>query len=318
MTAIIISHKLNEISYIADTITVVRDGATIETIDNSSHNIPEDRIISGMVGRALTDRFPKRDTVPSDEVIFEVKDWTVAHPLNPERLVCDHVNLNVKKGEVVGLCGLMGAGRTELAQSVFGHYYGKPLSGKVYINGKEVHLNSVQAAIDHGLAYCTEDRKGDGLVLSSSITLNTTLSALQKVSTNGVIDKAKEGAVADDYREQLKTKCSSVEQNVGNLSGGNQQKVLLAKWMFADPDILILDEPTRGIDVGAKYEIYCIINDLVAQGKGVLVISSEMPEVLGMASRIYVMNEGKIVAEMPRSEASQESIMAAILKSANK
>lgn len=318
MTAIIISHKLNEISYIANTITVIRDGSTIETIDNNNHDVSEDRIIAGMVGRALTDRFPKRDTKPSSEVLFEVKDWVVHNPLNEERLACDHVNLNIKKGEVVGLSGLMGAGRTELAKSIFGQSYGVGISGHVYINGKEVHLNTVQDAINHGLAYVTEDRKGDGLLLESSITINTTLAALNKVSSHNVLDKDKEGMVAEDYRKQLNTKCSSVSQNVGNLSGGNQQKVLLAKWMFADPDILILDEPTRGIDVGAKYEIYCIINQLVAQGKAVLMISSELPEVLGMCDRIYVMNEGRIVAEMPRSEASQETIMSAILRSSDK
>lgn len=315
MTSIIISHKLNEISYIANSITVIRDGSTIETIDNSNHDVSEDRIIAGMVGRALTDRFPKRETRPSDEVLFEVKDWTVSHPLNHDRLVCDHVNLKIRKGEVVGLSGLMGAGRTELAQSVFGHFYGANISGQVFINGREVHLNSVQEAIAHGLAYVTEDRKGDGLVLNSSITLNTTLAALHKVSRHRVLDQSKEAMVAEDYRQQLKTKCASVSQAVGSLSGGNQQKVLLAKWMFADPDILILDEPTRGIDVGAKYEIYCIINSLIAQGKSVLMISSELPEILGMCDRIYVMNEARIVAEMPRSEASQESIMAAILRS---
>lgn len=318
MTAIIISHKLNEISDIADNITVIRDGSTIETISNEHYDIPEDRIISGMVGRELTDRFPKRTTKPLNEVMFEVKDWTVRHPLNRERLVCDHVNLNIKKGEVVGLSGLMGAGRTELAKSVFGKSYGIFDHGEVFINGKSVHLNCVQDAIDHHLAYVTEDRKGDGLLLNSSITINSTLAALQKVSSKSILDKDKEVLVAEDYRKQLKTKCASVGQNVGNLSGGNQQKVLLAKWMFADPDVLILDEPTRGIDVGAKYEIYCIINDLVAQGKSVLMISSELPEVLGMCDRIYVMNEARIVAEMPREEASQETIMAAILRSSSK
>lgn len=314
MTAIIISHKLNEISFIANNITVIRDGSTIETINNDNHDVSEDRIISGMVGRALTDRFPKRDTKPSNEVLFEVKDWTVHHPLTRERLVCDHVNLNIKKGEVVGLSGLMGAGRTELAKSVFGHSYGENISGHVFLNGKEVHLNTVQEAIDHKLAYVTEDRKGDGLLLQSSITVNTTLAALNKVSSHNILDQDKEMYVAEDYRKQLNTKCAGVGQYVGSLSGGNQQKVLLAKWMFADPDVLILDEPTRGIDVGAKYEIYCIINQLVAQGKSVLMISSELPEILGMCDRIYVMNEGKIVAEMPRAEASQETIMAAILR----
>ncbi|MCL1603805.1 sugar ABC transporter ATP-binding protein [Succinatimonas hippei] len=318
MTSIIISHKLNEISYIANSITVIRDGSTIETLDNSNHDVSEDRIIQGMVGRALTDRFPKRDTKPSDEVLMEIKNWTVYHPLNRERKVCDNVNIEIKKGEVVGLSGLMGAGRTELAKSVFGKSYGVNISGQIFINGKEVHLNSVQDGINNGVAYVTEDRKGDGLLLSSPISINTTLARLEKVSNHNILDKDKEVIVAEDYRKQLRTKCSSVYQNVGNLSGGNQQKVLLAKWMFADPDILILDEPTRGIDVGAKYEIYCIINELVAKGKAVLMISSELPEILGMCDRIYVMNEGKIVAQMPKSEASQESIMSAILRSSAK
>ncbi len=318
MTAIIISHKLNEISYIANNITVIRDGSTIETIDNSGHDISEDRIIAGMIGRALTDRFPKRDTRPSDEILFEVKNWTVHHPLNRERKVCDNVCINIKKGEVVGLSGLMGAGRTELAQSVFGRYYGVDISGQVFINGKEVKLHSVQEAIEHKLAYVTEDRKGDGLLLQSPIVINTTLARLEKVSSHSVINKDQELVVANEYRQELKTKCSSVRQDVGNLSGGNQQKVLLAKWMFADPDILILDEPTSGLDVGAKYEIYCIFNQLVAAGKAVLMISSELPEVLGMCDRIYVMNEARIVAEMPRSEASQASIMAAILRTSGK
>lgn len=317
MTSIIISHKLNEISYIANSITVIRDGSTIETLDNEKHDVSEARIIAGMVGRALTDRFPHRDTKPSDEVLMEVKHRSVTHPLNSERKVCDDVSIKIHKGEVVGLSGLMGAGRTELAKSVFGHSYGVDIQGQVFLRGKEVHLNSVQKAIDEGLAYVTEDRKGDGLLLAQSITFNTTLANLEEVSNHSVLDNDKEVIVAEDYRKQLNTKTPSVAQLVGNLSGGNQQKVLLAKWMFAHPDVLILDEPTRGIDVGAKYEIYCIINELVAQGKGVLMISSELPEILGMCDRVYVMNEGRIVAEMPRAEASQESIMSAILKSSS-
>ena len=223
--------------------------------------------------------------------------------------------MNVRKGEVVGISGLMGAGRTELAMSVFGKSYGTNISGTLVINGEEVHLKNVRDAIDHKLAYVTEDRKGNGLILSNPIKINTTLANLSAVSSHTVIDKDKEYAVAVDYKEKLKTKCPTVEQNVGNLSGGNQQKVLLAKWMFADPDILILDEPTRGIDVGAKYEIYCIINQLVAAGKSVIMISSELPEVLGMSDRIYVMNEGKIVGEVSKEEATQEKIMSCILKS---
>lgn len=315
MTSIIISHKLNEISYIANSITVIRDGATIETLDNSNHDVSESRIISGMVGRALTDRFPKRETKCSDEILMDVRNWTVHNPLVPEKKTCDDINITIHRGEVVGLSGLMGAGRTEFARSLFGHSYGVNISGQVFLKGEEVKLPNVSACIKHGLAYVTEDRKGDGLVLMNPIFTNTTLANLEAVSAHGILDKDAELKESKVYRDEMNTKCSSVQQEVGNLSGGNQQKVLLSKWIFAKPDVLILDEPTRGIDVGAKYEIYCLINKLVAQGKGVLIISSELPEILGMCDRIYVMNEGRIVAEMPREKASQESIMNAILSS---
>lgn len=315
MTSIIISHKLNEVSYVADKITVIRDGSTIETMDKKTDEITEDRIIKGMVGRDLTDRFPKRKDVKIGEVLMEVKDWNVYHPIYTERKVVDNVSINVRRGEVVGISGLMGAGRTELAMSIFGKSYGTNISGQLFINGKEVHLKNVHEAIKNKLAYVTEDRKGNGLILSNPIKINTTMANLDAVSKNTVIDTDKEYAVAVEYKEKLKTKCPTVEQLVGNLSGGNQQKVLLAKWMFADPDVLILDEPTRGIDVGAKYEIYCIINQLVAEGKSVIMISSELPEVLGMCDRIYVMNEGRIVGELDREEATQEVIMSHILRS---
>ena len=315
MTSIIISHKLNEISYVADKITVIRDGSTIETLDKKKDDFSEQRIIQGMVGREMTDRFPKRPDVKIGDVSMEVKNWNVYHPLYSERKVVDNVSFKVHKGEVVGISGLMGAGRTELAMSIFGRSYGKNISGELYINGKEVKLHTVKEAIEHKIAYVTEDRKGNGLILSNPIRVNTTLANLDGVSAHGVIDRDKEIAVAEQYRQKMRTKCPSVEQNVGNLSGGNQQKVLLAKWMFAGPDVLILDEPTRGIDVGAKYEIYCIINDLVAAGKSVIMISSELPEVLGMSDRIYVMNEGRIVGELDAAEASQEVIMGRILSS---
>jgi len=315
MTCIIISHKLNEVSYVADEITVIRDGATIETIDNAGHDIDEDRIIRGMVGREIEDRFPKRPGVQLGDVNMEVSNWTVYHPLYQDKKVVDDVSFHVRRGEVVGISGLMGAGRTELAMSIFGRSYGTGISGTLKLRGREATLRNEREAIKNGLAYVTEDRKGNGLILGNPIRVNTTLANLDALIEKGAIDHDKEYAVAEDYRKKLRTKCSSIEQNVGNLSGGNQQKVLLAKWMFTDPDILILDEPTRGIDVGAKYEIYCIINDLVAQGKSVIMISSELPEVLGMSDRIYVMNEGKIVGEFMQKDASQESIMACILKS---
>ena len=264
MTCIIISHKLNEVSYVADKITVIRDGSTIETLVKGVDDFSEERIIKGMVGRELTDRFPRREPKIGD-VSMEVRDWTVFHPLYEGRKVCDGVNINVRRGEVVGISGLMGAGRTELAMSIFGKSYGADISGALLMDGAEVHLNSVQDAINHKLAYVTEDRKGNGLILSTPIRENTTLAKMDKISRNKVLDKDLEIQVANEYREKLHTKCASIEQPVGNLSGGNQQKVLLAKWMFADPEVLILDEPTRGIDVGAKYEIYCIINQLVAE-----------------------------------------------------
>ncbi|MBE6932627.1 MAG: ATP-binding cassette domain-containing protein [Ruminococcaceae bacterium] len=317
LTSIIISHKLNEVSYVADDITVVRDGQTIETLVKGVDDFSEDRIIKGMVGREIADRFPKRHGVEIGDTAMEVKDWTVYHPVYPDKKVVDNVNFYVRKGEVLGISGLMGAGRTELAMSIFGRSYGSSISGQVFLNGKEVKMTNSKSAIKQGLAYVTEDRKGNGLILSNTIRENTTLANLEGVSTAGVIDFDKEYAVAEEYREKLRTKTPSVEQLVGNLSGGNQQKVLLAKWMFAGPDVLILDEPTRGIDVGAKYEIYNIINTLVADGKSVIMISSELPEVLGMSDRIYVMNEGRFVAEFAGSEATQEGIMAAILKTSN-
>lgn len=315
LTSIIISHKLNEVSYVADKITVIRDGATIETLTKGVDDFSESRIIRGMVGREISDRFPKREPHIGD-VSMEVKNWNVYHPLHKDRKVVDDVNIYVRKGEVLGISGLMGAGRTELAMSIFGKSYGENITGQIYINGKEVQLGTVKAAIKHGLAYVTEDRKGNGLILSNPIKTNTTVANLEAVSHRTVIDKHKEYAVAVEYKDKLKTKTPSVEQHVGNLSGGNQQKVLLAKWMFANPDILILDEPTRGIDVGAKYEIYCIINQLVAEGKSVILISSELPEVLGMSDRIYVMNEGRIVGELDAKEATQEKIMSKILQTA--
>jgi putative multiple sugar transport system ATP-binding protein len=314
MTSIIISHKLNEISYVADQITIVRDGQTIETLDKAVDNISEERIIKGMVGREITDRFPKRSGVKIGDVSLEVKDWTVYHQTYSDRKVVDHANLYVRKGEVVGISGLMGAGRTELAMSVFGKSYGKHISGELFIDGKKVNLHNEQDAIDHKLMYVTEDRKGDGLILENPIRVNTTLANMKGISNHGVLDLDKEKQVSEEYVEKLNTKTPTIEQNVGNLSGGNQQKVLLAKSMFADPEILILDEPTRGIDVGAKYEIYTIINDLVSEGKSVIMISSEMPEVLGMSDRIYVMSEGRIAGELSREEATSEKIMEYILK----
>jgi putative multiple sugar transport system ATP-binding protein len=316
MTSILISHKLSEVSQVADRITILRDGGAIETLTKGTDDIGEGRIIKGMVGREMNSRFPAR--IPNiGEITLEVKNWTVRHQLYEERLVCEDVSFNIRKGEVVGISGLMGSGRTELALSIFGRSYGRGIKGSIFINGREVHLHNTRDAIKNRLAYVTEDRKGNGLILSNSLRVNITLANMAKVSAHKRIDTDLERTVAEEYRKMLQVKCSSIEQNVDNLSGGNQQKVLLSKWMFAEPEILLLDEPTRGIDVGAKYEIYKIINDLVSDGKSVLFISSEMPELLGMCDRIYVMSEGRMVAELSREEATQEAIMSSILKAEN-
>ncbi len=314
MTSIIISHKLNELSYVADKITVIRDGAVITTLDKNKDSFTEDTIISAMVGRSITDRFPKR-TPHVGEVCFEVKNWCVDHPIFDGIKVCDNINFNLRKGEVLGISGLMGAGRTELSMSIFGHSYGANISGQIFLNGKEVSFPNVKSAIKNKVAYVTEDRKGNGLILSESISKNTTAAKIDKISNHYVIDFDKEKVDSQAMAKEMHTKCYSVDEDVGNLSGGNMQKVLLGKWLYAEPDILILDEPTRGIDVGAKYEIYCIINKMVAEGKSVIMISSEMPELLGMCDRIYVMNEGKMIAEMDGKEATQEKIMACIINS---
>ena len=314
LTCIIISHKLNEISYVADAITIIRDGHTIETLRKEVDELSEERIIKGMVGRELTNRYPKRENCPIGDVIFEVKDWNVFHPEDSNRQMLKNVNIQVRAGEVVGLAGLMGAGRTELAMSVFGRSYGQKISGSIKINGKEVNIKSVKDAIDHKLAYVSEDRKTYGLILIDSIKFNMTLSALKNFfSKKGVVDQAKEDIKSQEYREKINVKTTSVEQTVGSLSGGNQQKVVLAKWMLTEPDVLILDEPTRGIDVGAKYEIYCVINDLAKAGEAVIVISSEMPEIIGTCDRTYIINEGEIAGELVGDEITQEAIMARIM-----
>ena len=314
LTSIIITHKLNEIIYCADKATILRDGTTIETLVKGVDDFSEDRIIKGMVGRPMDDRFPARTHRVEDEVSLEVRDWTVHHPLYPEKVVVNKACFKVHKGEVVGFSGLQGAGRTELAMSIFGRSYGTDISGKLFIHGKETHLKNPEAAIHAGLAYVTEDRKTNGLLLNESIRFNTTLSRLDKVCDHGIVDRDKEKIAAERMKEEMGTKSPSVEQKVGNLSGGNQQKALLGKCMFTEPDILILDEPTRGIDVGAKYDIYCLINQMVDQGKSVVMISSEMPELLGMCDRIYVMNEGNLLAELDAAQATQEVIMGYILR----
>ncbi|MCW8174036.1 multiple monosaccharide ABC transporter ATP-binding protein [Verminephrobacter aporrectodeae] len=313
ITCILISHKLNEISRVADAITVLRDGSTVETMDCSTAPASEDRVIRAMVGREMAERYPRR--VPRiGDTVFEVRNWRAYHPQRSERAFIQDVNLHVRRGEIVGIAGLMGAGRTELAMSVFGRSWGQRISGEVRLHGKPIDVSTVERAVRHGLAYVTEDRKGNGLVLNEDIQFNVPLAHLGGISRAQVIDHGRAHRVAQDYREKLRIRCSGVDQKTLNLSGGNQQKVVLAKWLFTNPEVLILDEPTRGIDVGAKFEIYTLIAQLAAEGKCVLVISSEMPELLGISDRIYVMNEGRFVAEMPTAQASQERIMRAIVR----
>ncbi|UPO77524.1 MULTISPECIES: multiple monosaccharide ABC transporter ATP-binding protein [Arthrobacter] len=308
ISCIMISHKLNEIEQIADSITIIRDGRSIETIDVARDGANEDRIIKGMVGRSLESRFPDH-TPKIGEVFFEVRGWTVGHPSVADRLVCKGSNFQVRRGEIVGFAGLMGAGRTELARSVFGRSYGNFISGEIIKDGEALTLRSVNQAIRHGLAYVTEDRKSLGLNLLDDIKATTVSADLQKITKGVVVDRDLEYRYAEEYRKSLRTKAPSVDEGVAKLSGGNQQKVVLAKWMFTDPDLLILDEPTRGIDVGAKYEIYGIIQELANQGKGVIVISSELPELLGLSDRIYTIFEGAITGEVSKANASQETLM---------
>jgi len=313
ISSILISHKLNELARVADSITVLRDGTTVETIDCRTQTISEARIIKSMVGREMSERYPPRES-HIGETLLEIRDWRVEHPLHAGREVIKNVSFHVKRGEVLGIAGLMGAGRTELAMSIFGRAYGRNVTGQALMQGRQIDLSSIQRAVKNGLAYVTEDRKSLGLILNEDIKNNVTLVNLPGVASHGVIDDRKEAKVATEYRAKLRIRSSGILQKTLNLSGGNQQKVVLSKWLFAEPQVLILDEPTRGIDVGAKYEIYTIINELAAAGKGVIVISSEMPELLGICDRLYVMNEGRFVDEMPAREASQERIMASIMK----
>jgi len=304
-----ISHKLNEIEYIADTTTIIRDGRTIETLDMADATSTQDRIIRGMVGRDLEHRYPERvDHVIGDE-IFRIENWTVHHPTQPGRVVVDDAGLFVRAGEVIGIAGLMGAGRTELAMSVFGHTYGRGISGKVYMRGELIDTSSVSKAIGNGIAYATEDRKRYGLNLIEDVKRNISAAGLGKLSRNGFVNGNEEIVVAEQYRASMNIKTPSVMQKAGNLSGGNQQKVVLSKWLYTDPDVMILDEPTRGIDVGAKFEIYTLVNKMAAEGKAIILISSELPELLGTCDRIYTLAFGRITGVMDVKDATPEALM---------
>jgi len=308
ITSIIISHKLREIRRIADRVTVLRDGKTIETIDMSEPDATESRMIKSMVGRELNNLYPDRKATIGRE-LFRVEDWTVHHPVQTSRVMVDKASFSVRSGEIVGFAGLMGAGRTELAMSIFGRLWGTGISGRVYKDDKEIKTTTVDEAVSHGIAYVTEDRKRYGLNLIGAVVTNISAVGLSQLARFGVIDRDREYLTADEYRISMNIKTPSVNEVVGRLSGGNQQKVVLSKWLLPGPDVLILDEPTRGIDVGAKYEIYGLINKLAELGKAVVMISSELPELLGMCDRIYTISEGRITGDVPRSEATQESLM---------
>jgi putative multiple sugar transport system ATP-binding protein len=308
ITSIIISHKLNEIEAIADTTTILRDGKTIESLNMKGSKVSQERIIKGMVGREMDNRYPARKADIGEEIL-RVENWTAYHPVDSSRLVVDDVSMNVRKGEIVGLAGIMGAGRTEFARSLFGHSYGTNISGKVYKNGKEITVRTISEAIANGLAYATEDRKRFGLNLIEDVKRNISLASLKSFVRFGLVNDNEEYKRASEYRASMNIKSPSVLSVVGQLSGGNQQKVVLSKWINVNPDVLILDEPTRGIDVGAKYEIYLIIQRLAAEGKGVIVISSELPELIGICDRIYAISEGRITGEVLRKDAKPELLM---------
>jgi putative multiple sugar transport system ATP-binding protein len=308
ITCVIISHKLNELAEIADSLTILRDGRTIETLDMRATEVTEDRIIAGMVGRDLEHRFPPHEPHIGEEVL-RIEDWTVHSPSQPDRVVVAGANLVLRRGEIVGLAGLMGAGRTELAMSVFGRSYGVGISGRLVKDGRQIEVRTVQDAIRHRIAYATEDRKRYGLNLIEDIKRNVSAARLDKLARRGWVDDNEEYRVAEGFRRSMNIKAPTVTSVTGQLSGGNQQKVVLSKWIFTDPDVLILDEPTRGIDVGAKYEIYTIINQLADDGKAILVISSELPELLGICDRIYALSAGRITGEVSRADATQERLM---------
>ncbi len=308
LTCILISHKLNEVLRVADAITVLRDGESIRTYDNSAEHVTRSMLIKDMVGREMTHLYPEKDPNIGD-VVMEVQDWTVYHPEYHDMKVVDSASFTVRKGEIVGFCGPMGAGRTELMMSLFGRSYGSRAEGTMVLHGEEVELATPREAIGAGIGYVSEDRKSLGLVLIQDVKTNITNSSLDKLSRAGVVDSFREVEAAEGYRRSLNIKTPSITQVVRNLSGGNQQKVVLSRCLLAGPDIFIVDEPTRGIDVGAKYEIYTILNELAAEGKSIIMVTSELPEAIGMADRIYVMNEGRIKGCLTQDEATQEDIM---------
>lgn len=315
MTSILISHKLKELLTVADSITVLRDGSTVDSYNVQEEKITEIRIIKDMVGRDLSNLYPERQHNIHNEIAFEIRDWSAYHPIDSERKILHNINLHVKKGEIIGIAGLMGAGRTELAMSVFGKTYGKKIAGELFKDGKKVIFDNVDQAIKNGVAYVSENRQEYGLILIDSVKQNLTLANLKGISKKGIINARQEIEVAESLKASINIRTPTIEQQTMNLSGGNQQKVVLGKWIYSDPDILILDEPTRGIDVGAKFEIYQLINELAESGKSIIMISSELPELIGMCDRIYTLSEGYITGDIDKVDANQENLMTYMTKS---
>ncbi|ANU16242.1 ABC transporter ATP-binding protein [Planococcus maritimus] len=308
ITCIMISHKLKEVISIADKATILRDGKTIVTLDAHKGEISESVIIKNMVGREIADIYPKRLDHEFGDTVLELNNWS-AYDSQLGRHVVKKANIQLKQGEIIGIAGLMGSGRTELALSIFGNPKKYKVEGDMQVNGRDVQFKHTSDAIKAGIAYVTEDRKGNGLFLINDIKNNLTAAHLKGISQSGVLNLNEEVKVGSEYRKSLHIKTSSLELAVGKLSGGNQQKVSLGKWLFTGPKILILDEPTRGIDVGAKFEIYTIMNELIKQGMSIIMISSELNEIIGMSDRIYVMAEGSITGELSRENTTQEAIM---------
>ncbi len=303
VTCIYISHRLKEVFDIADRITVLRDGKTVATHDKK--DLDENKLIALMVGREVTNKYPKT-TRTAGEVVLEVRDWTVFDP-DINKTIAD-VSFKLRKGEVLGMAGLIGAGRTELVMSFF-RFWGRKVKGKLFLEGKELELRDAGSTIASGISLASEDRKRYGLVLDEDICKNISLASLDKIASYSVVNVIDEIRSAERYTKELRIKTPSIEQKAGNLSGGNQQKVVLGKWLMTTPKVLILDEPTRGIDVGARVEIYNIINELVDKGVAVIVISSDLSEILGVCDRILVMHEGRFTVDLPVKEATQEKIM---------
>ncbi len=308
LTCIMISHKLDEVLKVADSITVLRDGKSIRTYDTQKETVTKAMIIKDMVGRDMTHLYPEKQP-DIGEIVFEVKNWTVYHPDYHSMKVVDNASFHLRRGEILAFAGPMGAGRTELMMSIFGKSYGSASEGEIYLHGERVDFSTPKDAIRSGLGYVSEDRKDLGLILIQDVKTNISNSSLDKLSRLGIVDSHEEIRAAERYRETLDIRTPSIFQIVRNLSGGNQQKVVLSRCLLAEPEIFIVDEPTRGIDVGAKYEIYTILNDLAEAGKSIIMVTSELPEAIGMADRIYVMNEGEIKGCLDRSEATQEKIM---------